>query len=108
MIECMEAQKFEVHDVEGWRDHYALTCKLWCQKLSQNEQQAIEMVGEERYRLWVLYLAGVSFAIQDGSACIYQTIGRKRGSKGLSGMPSTRKHLYRDDVAVEYRPKKAA
>ncbi len=109
MLECMEAHKFEVHDVEGWRDHYALTCKLWCKKLSENEAAAIQMVGEEKYRLWILYLAGVSFAIQDGSACIYQTIGRKHGSKGLSGMPGTRVHLYREEQAnVEYRPKKAA
>ncbi|TWT49844.1 Methoxy mycolic acid synthase MmaA3 [Thalassoglobus neptunius] len=94
MLQSMEAHKFEVHDVEGWRDHYALTCKLWCQKLSQHEQQAIEMIGEERYRMWLLYLAGVSFALGDGSACIYQTIGRKRASKGVSGMPPTREHLY--------------
>ena len=108
MIECMEAQKFEVHDVEGWRDHYAMTCKIWCQRLSEREEEAIKMVGEERYRMWILYLAGVSFAIQDGSACIYQTVGRKIRSKGLSGMPSSREHLYKPEKAFEYRPKKAA
>ena len=101
MIECMEAQRFEVHDVEGWRDHYAHTCKLWCEKLNRHENKAIEMIGEERYRIWLLYLAGVSFALKDGSACIFQTIARKRGSKGLSGMPNTREHLYHSHDSVD-------
>jgi len=94
MVECMEAQKFEVHDVEGWRDHYALTCKLWSQRLESNREEAIQHVGEERYRMWLLYLAGVSFALGDGSARIYQTVATKHKSKGHSGMPPTREHLY--------------
>ena len=94
MLESMEAQKFEVHDVEGWRDHYALTCKLWCQRLSAKKEEAIQSVGEERYRMWILYLAGVSFALGDGSACIFQTVATKHASKGLSGQPPTRTHLY--------------
>jgi len=108
MVECMEAQKFEVHDVEGWRDHYAHTCKLWCQRLSEREDEAIKMIGEEKYRMWILYLAGVSFAIQDGSACIYQTVGRKIRTKGLSGMPNSREHLYQAEPDTKYKLKKAA
>ncbi len=60
MTECLEASGFEVHDVEGWRDHYALTCKHWSQRLEANREAAIEQVGEETYRMWLLYLAGVS------------------------------------------------
>jgi len=32
-IDMMESHGFRVQDVEGWRDHYALTCRLWCQRL---------------------------------------------------------------------------
>ena len=56
----MESYGFEIHDVEAWREHYALTCKHWCKRLSANKEVAIKMVGEERYNLWVAYLAGVS------------------------------------------------
>ena len=94
MLETMEASGFEVHDVEGWRDHYAHTCKLWCQRLSAREQEAIQHVGAEKYRMWILYLAGVSMAIRDGSACIFQTVATNRRSKGVSGQPCTRAHLY--------------
>ena len=101
MIESMESCKLEVHDVEGWRDHYALTCKLWCRRLSAHEEEAIRLVGEERYRMWILYLAGVSFALQDGSARIFQTVATKHASKGVSGMPATREHLYDTSCAAE-------
>lgn len=94
MTQCLEASGFDVQDVEGWRDHYALTCRHWCQRLEANREQAIRMVGEERYRLWVLYLAGCSFALGDGGARIYQTVATKQASKGLTGLSGTREHLY--------------
>ncbi|MGB7342944.1 MAG: cyclopropane-fatty-acyl-phospholipid synthase family protein [Pirellulaceae bacterium] len=91
----MEKSGFEVHDVESWREHYALTLKYWCKNLSANKDRAIELVGEERYRLWVAYLAGGSGGFTNGSIKIYQVLGTKRSKKGLSGMPPTRADLYR-------------
>ena len=90
----MEAHGFRVHDVEGWRDHYALTCRHWCNRLWQNEEEAIRLVGYERYRLWLGYLAGVSQSFEDGSLCLFQTVGVKHRAKGHSAMPPTREHLY--------------
>lgn len=91
----MEQCGFEVHDVESWREHYALTLKYWCKNLSANKEEAIRLVGRERYRLWVAYLAGGSAGFTAGSIKIFQVLGTKRASKGLSGMPPTREHLYR-------------
>ncbi|MDR3632101.1 MAG: cyclopropane-fatty-acyl-phospholipid synthase [Desulfocapsaceae bacterium] len=90
----MEACGFEVHDVEAWREHYARTTRLWCQRLEDNKDKAIEQVGKERYRMWIAYLAGVSFAFLDGSLRIFQTVATKHGRKGPSTMPPTRRHLY--------------
>ena len=93
--ETLETCKFEVHDVEDWREHYYLTTRHWCQRLSARKDEAIRMVGPERYRLWVLYLAGVSFAFFDNSARIYQVVASKHASKGRSQLPPTRADLYR-------------
>ena len=95
-LECMELCGFEVHDVEAWREHYALTCKLWCKRLSAQKKKAIDLVGFERYRLWIAYLAGVSFGFTSGSIRIYQVVATKHAAKGPSGMPSTRSDLYSD------------
>lgn len=91
----MEHSGFEVHDVESWREHYALTTRFWCKNLSANRERAIELVGPERYRLWVAYLAGASGGFTAGSIKIYQVVASKKGAKGVSGMPPTRAHLYR-------------
>ncbi len=93
-LEAMETAGFEVHDVEGWREHYARTCRLWHQRLAENAEAAIALVGAEKYRIWVAYLAGVSYAFADGSLRIYQTLASKHAAKGASGMPPTRAHLY--------------
>ncbi len=93
-VEVMEACDFEVHDVEAWREHYALTARHWCQRLEANKEKAVAEVGEERFRMWLAYLAGVSFGFYDGSLRIFQTVATKHGRKGPSEMPPTRKHLY--------------
>lgn len=91
----METSGFEVHDVESWREHYALTAKFWCQRLSANKEAASQLVGPERYRLWVAYLAGAAGGFTNGSIKLFQVVATKRASKGLSGMPPTRADLYR-------------
>ncbi len=95
MLKSMENSGFEVHDVEGWRDHYAKTCEHWTRRLEARKDEAIRQIGEERYRMWLFYLAGVSLALGDGGACIFQTVATRHIKKGFSGMPSTREHLYR-------------
>jgi cyclopropane-fatty-acyl-phospholipid synthase len=94
----MEACGFEVHDVEAWREHYAQTTKLWCRRLESNKEEAIALVGKERYRMWIAYLAGVSYAFLDGSLRIFQTVATKHGRKGPPTMPPTREHLYREEA----------
>jgi cyclopropane-fatty-acyl-phospholipid synthase len=107
-LEEMEAKRFEIHDVEGWREHYARTTQMWCQRLSARREEAIELVGPERYRLWVAYLAGISFAFRDGSFGIFQVVASKHATRGASGMPSTREDLYgqpvSEDVSSEIQP----
>jgi cyclopropane-fatty-acyl-phospholipid synthase len=93
--ESLETCRFEVHDVEDWREHYYLTTRHWCRRLSARREEAIRLVGPERYRLWVAYLAGVSFAFYDNSARIYQVVASKHATRGRAELPPTRADLYR-------------
>ncbi|WP_204251097.1 SAM-dependent methyltransferase [Elioraea rosea] len=93
-VASLERAGFEVHDVEGWREHYARTTRLWTERLAARREEAVAEVGEARVRLWLLYLAGVSLAFTRGTALIFQTVATKR-ARGPSGLPPTRADLYR-------------
>ena len=93
-LQELERAGFEVHDVEGWREHYALTTKMWCERLTARRTEAIAIVGEQTYRIWVAYLAGCSLAFSRGSARIYQTLSG-HNAKGPASVPPSRADLYR-------------
>ena len=93
-VAAIERHGFEIHDVEAWREHYARTTRLWCERLYANREQAVAEVGEAKTRLWLLYLAGVSLGFERGTIGIFQTLGSRR-AKGPSGLPPTRADLYR-------------
>ncbi len=92
--QAMELAGFEVRDVEGWREHYALTCKLWCQRLHAREAEAIALVGEPTYRMWLAYLASVSLSFARGSMYIFQALASHARESGPSPLPPTRADLY--------------
>ena len=94
-VEALEASRFEVHDVENWREHYARTTALWCRRLSAHREEAVALVGPERYRLWAAYLAGSSLYFRDGGIRIYQVLASKHSAKGPAELPPTRADLYR-------------
>lgn len=89
----LERAGFEVHDTEAWREHYARTTRLWCERLYAERETAEREVGAAKTRLWLLYLAGVSLAFERGTLGIFQTVATKR-ARGASGLPPTRADLY--------------
>ncbi|MCX7325663.1 MAG: cyclopropane-fatty-acyl-phospholipid synthase, partial [Hyphomicrobiales bacterium] len=93
-IANLERTGFEVHDVEGWRENYQRTTYLWWKRLYERRSEAEALVGPEKTRMWLLYLAGCSMAFQRGGAYINQTLVSKR-TRGPSGLPFTRADLYR-------------
>ena len=92
-VQQMEAAGFEVHDVEGWRWHYALTTRKWLERLSARREEAIAIAGAQTYRIWIAYLAGCSLAFSRGSARIFQTVAGK-SARGQPPLPPTRADLY--------------
>jgi cyclopropane-fatty-acyl-phospholipid synthase len=93
-VTMLERNGFEVHDVEGWREHYQRTCKLWHDRLLANYAASVAEVGEVKTRLWLAYLAACSIAFERNVVCLYQTLASKR-RRGRSGLPATRADLYR-------------
>jgi cyclopropane-fatty-acyl-phospholipid synthase len=90
----LERYGFEVHDVEGWRENYQRTCRLWHDRLLANRAAAEGEAGRETTRLWLLYLAGCAIGFERGRALLFQTLASKRG-RNASSLPPTRADLYR-------------
>lgn len=93
-IDTMQLNGFEVHDVEALREHYGLTTSHWYRNLLKNKEKALKIVGEEKLRMWLLYLAAVSIGFTNGSIHIFQVVATKHRAKGASGLPLTRADLY--------------
>jgi len=91
----LERYGFEVHDVEGWREHYRMTLRHWHDRLLARYDEAVKEVGEVKTRLWLAYIAGCSVAFERNSVTINQTLASRR-QRGPSGLPPTREDIYRD------------
>jgi cyclopropane-fatty-acyl-phospholipid synthase len=90
----MEDAGFEIHDVEGLRQHYALTLREWVRRLDERHEQALNYVTEPVYRIWRLYMAACAMQFEEGNTGIYQILVSKR-KPALNPVPLTRRDLYR-------------
>jgi cyclopropane-fatty-acyl-phospholipid synthase len=94
VIEGMAAKGLEVIDAEALREHYAKTLWHWCERLEANAEAARAEVGEERYRVWRIYLAGSAHAFDRGWLSIWQLLAGKPLPGGRLPHPWTRDYMY--------------
>ena len=86
----MEEAGLEVRDVENLREHYDRTLRCWVQNLERCWDRAVELVGERRARVWLLYMSGSINGFEDAGLQLYQTLGVRLHDRGKSDMPLTR------------------
>lgn len=84
----------ESTDVESLRQHYARTTGMWATRLEQQQERAIEIAGDIRYRIWSIYLQGCAFGFEQGWMTIHQVLACKEGGPGMNPLPLTREYMY--------------
>jgi cyclopropane-fatty-acyl-phospholipid synthase len=83
-----------VTDAEALREHYAKTLWFWCDRLEANEAAARAEVGDEKYRVWRIYLAGSAHAFERGWLSLFQVLAGKPFADGRLPHPLTRDYMY--------------
>jgi cyclopropane-fatty-acyl-phospholipid synthase len=72
VIQALERAGFEPEHVEDFRDDYAETLRHWARRLDENLDEAIRLAGEERVRVWRLYLRAARNGFETGFTSIFQ------------------------------------
>jgi cyclopropane-fatty-acyl-phospholipid synthase len=94
VIERMAAQGLEALDAEGLREHYARTLWHWVERLEANADTARAEVGEERFRVWRIYMAGSAYGFERGWMSLWQILAGKPHRDGRLPHPLTRADIY--------------
>jgi cyclopropane-fatty-acyl-phospholipid synthase len=95
VIGGMASDGLELIDAEALREHYARTLWQWLDRLEKNADAARREVGEERFRIWRIYLAGSAHAFDRGWLSIYQLLAGRPLPDGRLPHPATRDYMYR-------------
>jgi cyclopropane-fatty-acyl-phospholipid synthase len=72
VILALERAGFMIEHVEEFGQDYAETLSHWISRLEQHQEEAVRIAGEERVRIWQLYLRGARRAFQTRFDSIYQ------------------------------------
>ena len=89
-VSAMQRVGFEVRDVENLREHYATTLRHWVANLEARWDEAVGLVGEQRARVWLLYMSGSINGFDDNGLQLYQTLGVK-SVRRPTDLPPTRR-----------------
>jgi cyclopropane-fatty-acyl-phospholipid synthase len=87
LVSEMNRQGFEVRHEENLREHYARTLSGWCANLDEHWDEAVREVGDQRARVWRLYMAACVVGFERNNIQLHQVLGVKLGDRGESSMP---------------------
>ncbi|WP_160666096.1 class I SAM-dependent methyltransferase [Pseudarthrobacter sp. ATCC 49987] len=79
MVGALESGGLEVLDVEALRRHYALTLRAWVRNLEEHWNEAVQLAGEGRARVWRLYMAASALGFESGITGVNQILVQRPG-----------------------------
>ena len=74
LVSMFQAHGFEVRHLESLREHYAITLRHWVQNLEKRFDEAVGEVGEQRARVWRLYMAGSAVGFERHHLEVHQIL----------------------------------
>ena len=84
----------ECLDAENLRPHYAKTLWHWVTRLERHAEAARRLIGEQKYRIWRIYMAGSAHAFDRGWLELWQILAGKGVDGQQPGYPFRRDHIY--------------
>ncbi|SIT40173.1 putative fatty acid methyltransferase [Paraburkholderia piptadeniae] len=93
-VKAMQSGGLEPLDVENLRRHYVRTLEHWTGRFEAHAQRIREMVGETKYRIWRVYLAGCAHAFAVDNVSIFQIVCQK-SRQPASVIPWSRRYMCR-------------
>lgn len=93
VLTTMQKGGLEALDVEGLRRHYVKTLHNWADRFELQCQAIRALVGEKKYRIWRIYLAGCAHAFETDQMALFQVLCHKAGKSGAT-LPWSRRYMY--------------
>lgn len=85
-LDLLERAGWEIRDVEAMREHYVRTVRAWLDTLHERWDEAVRLVGEQRARVWWLYLVGGALSFEENRMGVHQIVAVRPAETGSSGM----------------------
>lgn len=93
IVLSLENTDFSVLHVEGFPENYVRTLTAWIENLDADLDHAISVAGEERVRVWRLYLRAARNGFLTGFSSLYQVLAEKPLTDGSYADPSVYREL---------------
>lgn len=87
---ALERAGFESEHTEGFIEDYAVTLRNWSERLDEHLDEAERLAGQQRTRVWRLYLRAARHGFETGHTAVYQVLTRRPDRPGQRRHPAVR------------------
>lgn len=88
VLRALEAADLSVRHVEGFPEQYVRTLDHWIANLDADLPAAIRVAGEERVRVWRLYLRAARNGFTSGFSSVFQVLAERPAAPGAYADPA--------------------
>lgn len=95
VMRAATGSSLECLDAENLRPHYGQTLWHWVSRLEAQAEEARSLIGEHKYRIWRIYMAGSAYAFDHGWMELWQVLAGKAVNGVQKAYPFQRTYQYR-------------